>query len=100
MRNFYLEMSKGAYEITGSVTPWLQVPHSEAWYSADSCDAGVQSDIGHPDNPRGTSQMAIDAVERLAQVQPDFPWADFDLEDQGDRTTTATCSSPTACSTT
>jgi immune inhibitor A len=84
VRNFYLEMSKGAYELTGEVTPWLEVPHSEAWYSADSCDAGEASDVGHPDNPRGTAQMAIDAVERLAEVDPDFPWEEFDVEDQGD----------------
>ena len=62
-----------------------RLPHSEAWYSADSCDAGEASDVGHPDNPRGTTQMAIDAVEALAAAQPDFPWADFDVEDQGDK---------------
>jgi immune inhibitor A len=84
VRNFYLEMSKGTYEVTGGVTPWLTVPHSEAWYSADSCDAGPASDLGHPDNPRGTGQMAIDAIERLAATQPEFPWADFDVEDQSD----------------
>jgi immune inhibitor A len=84
MRNFYLEMSKGAYEVTGTVSPWLRLPHSEAWYSADSCDAGEASDVGHPDNPRGTTQMAIDAVEALAKARPDFPWKDYDVEDQGD----------------
>ena len=85
VRNFYLEMSKGRYEVTGAVSPWLTLPHSEAWYSADSCEAGVASDVGHPDNPRGTTQMAIDAVEALAAAQPDFPWEDFDVEDQGDK---------------
>ena len=45
--------------------PLAELPHSEAWYSADSCEAGPASDIGHPDNPRGTGQMAIDAVEAL-----------------------------------
>ena len=29
--------------------------------------------------------MAIDAAEALAAAQPDFPWADFDVEDQGDQ---------------
>jgi len=84
VRNFYLEMSKGTYELTGTVTPWLQVPHSEAWYSADTCEGGPASDAGHPDNPRGTPQMAIDAVTELANQQPDFPWDDYDIEDQGD----------------
>jgi immune inhibitor A len=84
VRNHYAEMSKGAYELGGTVTPWLMLPHSEAWYSADSCAAGPASDIGHPDNPRGTGQMAIDAVQALADADPDFPFADYDVEDQGD----------------
>ena len=37
MRNHYLEMSKGAYTVDGAATPWVQVPHSEAWYGADRC---------------------------------------------------------------
>ena len=84
VRNHYTEMSKGKYEIGGSVTPWLMLPHSEAWYSADSCAAGAASDIGHPDNPRGTGQMVIDAVKALKDADPDFRFADYDVEDQGD----------------
>ena len=78
-------MSKGKYLVTGSVSPWLMLPHSEAWYSADSCEAGPASDIGHPDNPRGTGQMAIDAVQALYDSDPDFPFSDYDVEDQGDQ---------------
>ena len=70
--------------IDGKVSPWLMLPHSEAWYSADTCEAGEASDIGHPDNQLGTGQMAIDAVTALAEAQPNFPWADYDIEDQGD----------------
>ena len=84
MRNFYNEMSKGRYQLGGTVSPWLTLPHSEAWYSADSCEAGAASDVGHPDNPRGTGQMAVDAVVALAAANPNFPWADYDQEDQGD----------------
>ena len=58
---------------SGDVSPWLTLPHSEAWYSADSCEAGEASDVGHPDNPLGTGQMAIDAVEALAAAQPGLP---------------------------
>ena len=42
--------------IEGTASPWLMLDHSEAWYSADSCDAGQASDVGHPDNPLGTGQ--------------------------------------------
>ncbi|MET0974258.1 MAG: M6 family metalloprotease domain-containing protein, partial [Leifsonia sp.] len=45
----------------------------------------IQDMQGHPDNPLGAGQLPIDAVAALAAAQPDFPWADYDIEDQGDR---------------
>ncbi len=85
VKNYYLENSKGRYVLEGEVSPWLRLPHSEGWYSADTCAAGEASDSGHPDNPLGTGQMAIDAVKALAAANPAFPWASYDVEDQGDR---------------
>jgi immune inhibitor A len=84
LRNMYKEMSKGAYDITGDVVGWLQLPHSEGWYAADTCAAGRASNVGHPDNARGVTQMVVDAVDMIAAQQPNFPWADYDIEDQGD----------------
>jgi len=93
MKNMYEEMSKGAYTVTGAATPWVTVPHSEAWYGASRCfkdgEGNWQADIpqsmnGHPDNDLGPGQLPIDAVAALAAAQPNFPWADYDLEDQGD----------------
>ena len=93
MRNMYEEMSKGAYTVTGAATPWVTVPHSEAYYGASTCSqnsagqwvaGAVQNMQGHPDNPLGPGQLPIDAVAALAAAQPDFPWADYDIEDQGD----------------
>ncbi|HEX5997522.1 MAG TPA: immune inhibitor A domain-containing protein, partial [Jiangellales bacterium] len=88
MSNMYKEMSKGAYDVTGEAVGWLTVPHSEAWYGASTClpeDSDYpQSMMGHPDNPRGAGQLAVDAVDALAAAQPDFPWAQYDQEDQGD----------------
>ncbi|MEU8005074.1 immune inhibitor A domain-containing protein [Catellatospora sp. NPDC049111] len=94
MRNMYLEMSKGAYTVEGEATPWITLPHSEGWYAATTCYQdengawqmpAIQSMNGHPDNPLGPQQMAMDAVTALAAAQPNFPWADYDIEDQGDR---------------
>jgi len=94
MRNHYLEMSKGAYTVTGAATPWVEVPHSEAWYGADRCTqdedgnwvAGPpQRMVGHPDNPAGPGQLAIDATEALMTQNPTFPMDDYDIEDQFDR---------------
>ena len=84
VRNMYREMSQGAYDITGSVAGWVKVAHSEAWYGADSCEAGAGSDAGHPDNPNGAAQLVIDAVDALAAAQPNFPWGDYDIEDVAD----------------
>ncbi|GAB6859159.1 immune inhibitor A domain-containing protein [Microbacterium xylanilyticum] len=95
MKNMYEEMSRGAYSLTGEATAWVTVPHSEAYYGATVChinpetgayEAGPMQDMqGHPDNPLGPGQLPIDAVAALAQQNPDFPWADYDIEDQGDR---------------
>lgn len=94
MKNMYEEMSRGAYTVTGKTTEWVKVAHSEAWYGASVChpneagvyEAGAIQDMqGHPDNPLGAGQLAIDAVEALAAQQPEFPFADYDIEDQGDR---------------
>jgi immune inhibitor A len=89
MRNMYREMSRGAYDITGAVVGWVRVPHSEAWYTADPCTgdpaSDVGGDVGHPDNERGAAQLVVDAVDAIAAEQPDFPWSDYDVEDQGDQ---------------
>lgn len=78
MSNMYLEMSKGAYTVDGAATPWVEVPHSEAWYGANTCVlvdgvwvAGAsQSMNGHPDNPAGPGSLGIDAVNVLAEMDP------------------------------
>jgi immune inhibitor A len=74
------------------------VPHSEAYYGASRCGQPPQDNAGHPDNPRQAGQLVVDAVDALAASDPDFPWADYDVEDQA--TATATCSRPTGSSTT
>jgi immune inhibitor A len=94
MKNMYEEMSHGAYTVTGEATPWVTVPHSEGWYGASVChknddgewEAGrIQDMQGHPDNELGAGQLPIDAVAALAEADPDFPWEEYDVEDQGDR---------------
>ena len=93
MKRMYEEMSKGAYTVSGAATEWVTVPNSEAYYAADTCtlndegelEAGQVQDMnGHPSNPRGPGQLAIDAANALASQQPDFPFGDYDIEDQGD----------------
>ncbi|MFI1583259.1 immune inhibitor A domain-containing protein [Embleya sp. NPDC020630] len=84
MKNMYEEMSSGKYTVSGTATPWIKVPHSEAWYGAGACGKRQQDMSGHPNNPGGAATLAIDAVNELARSQPNFPWADYDKEDTGD----------------
>ncbi|GAA4963674.1 hypothetical protein GCM10023205_29500 [Yinghuangia aomiensis] len=84
MRAMYNEMSHGKYRVGGEAVGWVTVPHSEAWYAAGKCGNARQDNSGHPDNPRGVRQFAIDAVDALATARPDFPWADYDHEDISD----------------
>ncbi|TKK80889.1 M6 family metalloprotease domain-containing protein [Herbidospora galbida] len=84
MKKMYEEMSKGAYTVSGAAIGWLKVPHSEAWYGAGQCGTYPQQMAGHPDNPAGPATLGIDAVNVLAQQQPNFPWADYDIEDTAD----------------
>ncbi|MEQ6901661.1 immune inhibitor A domain-containing protein [Nocardioides sp. YIM 152588] len=37
MRNFYTEMSSGAYSVNGDVTDWVQVPYRAAHYGRNYC---------------------------------------------------------------
>ncbi|HEX6684575.1 MAG TPA: immune inhibitor A domain-containing protein [Candidatus Limnocylindrales bacterium] len=94
MKNMYTEMSKNKYTVDGQATPWVKVPHSEAWYGATRCvpdgnggwvAPAVQAMQGHPDNPIGAGRLGIDAVNTLAAANPSFPWRNYDIEDQGDR---------------
>ena len=39
--------------------------------------------VGHPDNPIGVQQSVIDAVDVLNAREPNFPWADFDTDNDG-----------------
>jgi immune inhibitor A len=94
MKNMYEEMSHGAYTVSGEATPWVEVPHSEAWYGADRCFRDPETNewvagppqtmLGHPDNPKGAGQLAMDAMDALAESDPDFPWSRYDIEDQAD----------------
>ncbi|GAA0433078.1 hypothetical protein Acor_07060 [Acrocarpospora corrugata] len=88
MKKMYEEMSKGAYTVAGAAIGWLKVPHSEGWYGAAACDPendnAPQNTNGHPDNPLGAAALGIGAVNVLAAQQPNFPWADYDIEDTAD----------------
>jgi immune inhibitor A len=97
MRNYYAEQSGGRVQFdTGpkGVIGWVQLPHSEAYYAANAClpdpetgeldPGGVSSMDGLPQNPfGGPDAVAADVITLINQNDPNFPWADYDLNGDG-----------------
>lgn len=97
MRNYYEEVSGGRVQFdTGpaGVIAWLQVPHSQGYYAANSCIDGeygrIQQMNGLPQNPRfpnGVDQLLIDIVDKInddaAASGTPFPWKDYDTNGDG-----------------
>ena len=110
MKNMYEEMSKGAYTVSGAATPWITVPHSEAYYGATVChkdEKGVWTygaDPGHagpPEQPARRRPAAHRRGRRARQGAAELPLGRLRHRGPGrPSTATATCSSPTASSTT
>ena len=70
MKDYYLEMSKGAYKVTGQIKDWVQVPYPESWYGRD--------DGYHDDYTGDVWRVVQDAVDALAAANPGFDWARYD----------------------
>ena len=51
MKNMFEEMSKGAYTVSGEASPWVEVPHSEAWYGASRCFQNAEGVVGSGRHP-------------------------------------------------
>ena len=74
-RNYYLEMSKGAFTLEGDIGNWVKLDMPESWYGADSEPWASTDDLTGP-----VYRVAADAVVKFAAEHPDFPWADYDHE--------------------
>jgi len=74
LANYYFEQSGGAYSVTGYVTDWVTVPHSEAYYGRDS-DNGID-DANGP-----VWRIVVDAVQ---QIGDSIDWNQFDRGDPYD----------------
>jgi immune inhibitor A len=73
LANYYYEQSGGAYSVTGYVTDWVMVPHSEAYYGRDGED---NDDANGP-----VWRIVVDAVQQLGDS---LNWDQFDKEDPYD----------------
>jgi immune inhibitor A len=93
MRSYYNEISGGRVQFDAGprgVIAWIQVPHSEAYYGADTCAGGAPGDIadmeGLPSNPRygnGAATLVADVVDQINASDPNFPWQDYDTDGNG-----------------
>ena len=88
MKTYFEEQSKGMYTVDGEVLGWVQVPHSEAWYGADSCPGARSADyspISDGAFPNGGDERSLvtDAFDAAIIAYPDFDWARFDQDGDG-----------------
>jgi len=85
VKDYFLDMSGGAYELSGDVVGWLQVPHSTWWYDADECPGARSGGGSRGAIPgAGSSRTLVeDALAAVNAAYPDFPWADYDLDGDG-----------------
>ena len=100
VRNHYLEMSKGTYDIGGTVTPWLMLPHSEAWYSADSCEAGRPAMSATPTTLEAPARWLSMPSPHSWRATLTSPSPTTTSRTRATLTRTATSTSPTVSSTT
>ena len=77
MRSWFLEQSHGTFTVTGDIRDWVKLDMPESWYGADSVPWEVTDDLTGP-----VWRVARDAVLKFAEQNPDFPWADYDQENQ------------------
>lgn len=88
VRQYYLDLSSGAYDIEGEVVGWVQVTNSTWWYGADGVPgrrSGANSAASHGAIPgAGSSRsLVIDALLAVKAAYPAFNWARFDTDDDG-----------------
>jgi immune inhibitor A len=88
VNNYYRDMSKNAYEFTGDVIGWVQVPHSTWWYGADTCPgsrsgAGSSYSSGAIPGAGSTKTLVKDALEAVKSAYPTFDWAKYDQDGDG-----------------
>ncbi len=86
VKDYFLDMSGGDYEITGDIVGWLQLPHSTWWYGADPCPGArsistqTLSWAGAIPGAGNTRSLVRDALDAVNAKYPDFDWAKYDLD--------------------
>lgn len=88
VRDYYEDLSGGAYTISGTVLGWVQVPHSIWHYGADGLP-GARSCTQRPEHHGAipgagdARSLVVDALESAKTAYPGFDWASFDQNGDG-----------------
>lgn len=87
VRQYYEDMSNGAYTLSGEVVGWLQVPHSTWYYGADCCPGaqsyGYYSDDSPIPEAGGPQDLVRDALAKVNEAYPGFDWTQYDQDGDG-----------------
>ncbi len=83
VQSYFDDQSDDTVEITGTVAPWVSVPHSEAYYGIDECVPNLAS-RAKPDEQLGKfDDLVVQSIERLKArggVYSTYEfWKGFDL---------------------
>ena len=73
VNNYYRDMSRNVYQITGDVVGWVQVPHSVWWYGADPCPGARSGGTGHNGGVPGAGGARTLVMDTLEAVKRAYP---------------------------
>jgi M6 family metalloprotease-like protein len=76
MRQFYTENSYGRFTVTGTVTPWVTLPHTASFYQGSD----FQNAAGETRHCKGlcsTAKIGQFVIDTIA-ANPNFPWEQYD----------------------
>lgn len=88
VRDYYEDLSGGAYTLTGAILGWVKVTNSVWYYGGDSLP-GARSCSQRPANhgaiPGGGNArtLVVDALQSAKAAYPGFDWASYDQNGDG-----------------
>jgi immune inhibitor A len=87
VQTYFDAQSDGTAELSGDVAPWVQVPHSEAYYGIDRCVPRISA-VALPDEQIGSladlTVLAAEGVKALGGQYASYEyWSQFDEDGDG-----------------
>lgn len=80
MRDYYTEISSGAFTVQGVATRWYRAPHPYSYYCNQDGQPGTPDDNGFGDYPNNAQGLVRDILE---MADADVNLADFDNDGDG-----------------